>query len=907
MAFRIINYLAYFILVHFFFLESITSFSQNQSKSKLQTDDTIKIKNILKYAKEYEKTNPDTALFIINNLIKGIKDTKNKYFTDAIIAKGSVFYYRGNSDSALIYFKYANQLSIKHKFRYHEIQSLNFIGLCHKKTGNLTLSLKFFNQSVEKSKLYGFKKREAAAYNNIGLTYRDLGIYDQSIHFFSEAYHIDTEIQDTSSLMSVMNNLGLINKDIKKYDEAMSFYLKMLSLANKCNDIIHKSMAYLNMGVVYKEKNELEKALEYFNKSLKLKKVIGDEYKIAINLSDIAEIYSETGNYKKAVTFFNEAHDIYEKRGSIKEKILSNNNLASVLIKMGQFKKAFTYLNISLKLLEKYKSEDFNQYTSTYQILSLYYQKTNSYKKALEYHILYTDYKDSIKTRELNDKIAQEKVKFDYKKQEKEIQTLTKQQELDQIKLETQKQRLRLTNIINSVILLFTVLSVVFIILLRRQLRKNNKINALLRDNRKIILEKNYEITQQNEEIKAQTDQLYEINKELSQFKAAVSETDNAVVILDEEGYFLWANKGFDKLYDIDFKNFINKYPHITDAVKNKINYEDIIKVINRTINEKTVGTFEFTDFNKYGNKIWIKASIKAVLDDMNEIQNFIVIDTDITENVETRRLIELQNFELHKQKEEIDSGLRYALTIQNAMLPSLLNMKKYHDFFYIYMPKDIVSGDFYWYYESEYNPFIYYAIIDCTGHGVPGAFMSLIGEGLLTHIVNEKKMALPSEILEEMNASIKNVLKQKLSGNRDGMDISLCRIEKTDKEIKEVIFCGAQQSIYHYNQKNKKLLKIRGDIKSIGGHFHDDITFTDKHLKVRNGDMLYLLTDGYADQDSPEGKKTGSKKLFVYLEETASLPLNEQKEYLIQRFNEHKKGNHQRDDITFFGIKIGK
>jgi serine phosphatase RsbU (regulator of sigma subunit) len=138
-------------------------------------------------------------------------------------------------------------------------------------------------------------------------------------------------------------------------------------------------------------------------------------------------------------------------------------------------------------------------------------------------------------------------------------------------------------------------------------------------------------------------------------------------------------------------------------------------------------------------------------------------------------------------------------------------------------------------------------------------------------------------------------------------MDITLCRIEKSDKQVKEIVVSSARQAFYYFNMKQNKLHKMKGDVKSVGGKYYEDVIFTDKYLKLRKGDMLYLLSDGFIDQDSPEGKKIGSNSFFEYLEHIAPLPVKKQKKKLIEFYNEHKKDNHQRDDITILGIKIGK
>jgi len=328
-------------------------------------------------------------------------------------------------------------------------------------------------------------------------------------------------------------------------------------------------------------------------------------------------------------------------------------------------------------------------------------------------------------------------------------------------------------------------------------------------------------------------------------------------------------------------------------------------RVIKKTIKNKTSGSYEFSTLNSKGEKIWIKTNIKAVTDLRGDIQNIIVIDTDITDKVKTGRLLEIRNHELERQKEEIDSGLRYAKTIQNAILPVMSNMKKNNEFFLIYLPRDIVSGDFYWYLKKEDSPYTFYAVVDCTGHGVPGAFMSMIGARLLNYIVSEKNIHLPSEILEQLNISVKIALKQKLSGNKDGMDISIVRFEKTPDNKTKIYFSGAKQSIFIYKNKEKKIIKLRGDIKSIGGFFDDDISFTNKKIIGESGDIIYLFSDGIIDQNSSAGKKIGTPGFQKMLEQISSFPIKNQKEMLLKMLKKHQVNTTQRDDITILGIKI--
>lgn len=282
----------------------------------------------------------------------------------------------------------------------------------------------------------------------------------------------------------------------------------------------------------------------------------------------------------------------------------------------------------------------------------------------------------------------------------------------------------------------------------------------------------------------------------------------------------------------------------------------------------------------------------------------------------------------LKREKEFTASSIRYAQTIQNAILPTQKQIKSlFSDYFVIYRPKDVVSGDFYWFShfgnsytsdnqakELQIGEKAFVAVVDCTGHGVPGAFMSMIGSSSLNAIVNENQIHEPDMILELLNARIISSLKQDQTelkpgekANNDGMDVSLCRIERRNEKQYNVVFSGAKQSLYYYSEKSGHLVRLRGDRKSIGGagKKRNKQDFTNQEIILQKGDMIYLLSDGIIDQHSPQRKKFGSKKLIEILTANVKSDLNEQQNQIKKCLDHHQGNEHQRDDITVFGIKL--
>jgi len=267
------------------------------------------------------------------------------------------------------------------------------------------------------------------------------------------------------------------------------------------------------------------------------------------------------------------------------------------------------------------------------------------------------------------------------------------------------------------------------------------------------------------------------------------------------------------------------------------------------------------------------------------------------------RDFIEMKNTELKYQNDKITDSIRYAQTIQQAILPNKAKMKAcFEDFFIVFRPKDIVSGDIYWLTQTEKYSFL--ATVDCTGHGVPGAFMSLIANTLLNEIVGIEGIFETSEILAQLHQKIIKSLRQDENANADGMDVCLCRIEK-DGQFVNLVFSGAKRPLYYSQAHSKKLEELKGDIKSIGGIRRVQKVFEQNSTRIALSSTIYLTTDGLIDQNSPENEKFGTPRLLDILKNCCHLPLTEQQRRIEQALDHHKLNNEQRDDITVLGVRI--
>ncbi|GAB4339459.1 MAG: hypothetical protein OHK0038_18600 [Flammeovirgaceae bacterium] len=475
--------------------------------------------------------------------------------------------------------------------------------------------------------------------------------------------------------------------------------------------------------------------------------------------------------------------------------------------------------------------------------------------------------------------------------------------------------------------------------------------NAQLQEQKEEILVQNEELHQQAEEIAAQRDRIEEQHRSL---ESAYSD----IRLVSEIGRDVTSTLSLDIIMNTLYENLNKMMPADTFAIgvfskermllgftgiddkKNIINYgNDYLSDSNNlsvwcfTNNQPIyINDFE-AEYKKYISekpKFWKGQKSMMYLPLLSKGQNLGVITVQsMSKNAyEPRNMTVFQSlaayvataldnsqaYEIIKLKNDlITDSIRYALTIQQAILPSHDKFTQFFaDHFILFRPKDIVSGDFYWFahlpMKDGMNERYYVATVDCTGHGVPGAFMSMIGNSILNELVIEKGIVMPSQILEGLNEHIRTSLKQNRTGkdvNSDGMDITLCMFEKRYDGKVLMTFSGAKTTLYYTTQSRGEVFQIKGDKKSIGGHQIEGRIFTDQERLFTPGDVVYLTTDGYIDQNNPQREKLGSLRFINLLERNTHLPLSVQKEELERALDAHQQEAEQRDDITVLGLRI--
>lgn len=375
----------------------------------------------------------------------------------------------------------------------------------------------------------------------------------------------------------------------------------------------------------------------------------------------------------------------------------------------------------------------------------------------------------------------------------------------------------------------------------------------------------------------------------------ALSENSPDLITRLEENEISYINPTIEEFTGKKPQDFLNKNVNEVELDSSIINkWLEIVEQVNDT-NETVKTEMDFP--GKDGDMI-VNVNAIPEFDEYDMLESVLVVSHDITKR-------KVQEIEIQNQNKKIADSINYAKRIQNAILPNNLVINRVlPNSFILYKPKDIVSGDFPWF--AHVGKHIYMAAVDCTGHGVPGALLSLIGYFLLNDIVRSRKISDPGIILDQLDEGVTTTLKQDQAENtaKDGMDIALCRI---DTELNEVVYAGAHRPLYV--MKGGEMVEVKGDKFAIGGGIYKNQTNFKSHtLQLKEGDSFYFCSDGFPDQFGGDGerkKKYGPKRLRSFIEENHSVNMHEAFKLFDKSWTEWQGEEAQIDDVLLIGIKF--
>jgi serine phosphatase RsbU (regulator of sigma subunit)/tetratricopeptide (TPR) repeat protein len=709
------------------------------------------------------------------------------------------------------------------------------------------------------------------------------------------------------TLLNLANELYLSNPDT-----TIIVCQHALSIAQKISNKKAIGDAYGWLGYLVSIKGDLHKASEYYNNSLKIRKEIGDKQGIALSLNNLGYTYRVQGNIPKALEYYGNSLKIFE---SINDKpgiAEAYNNLSSIYFYIGDTIKSLEYHKKCLTIYENIG--DKHGIATTLLWFGYIYKNKGNRDKALEY------FNRSLKIQnEIGDKYG----------------IATTFNNIGVI-FENQHDNLKALDYYNKSLAI------------REEIHDNQGIAYTLVNIASISLEKNDVEKALNYGIKA-----YKISKELGYIDNIERASGVLKHIYEKRNDFKKAFQYFkeERLMHDSVENKDNfkkaqkqqaRYEYDKKAAVDSIAHSKEIQIKNLEINRQTAVA------DRQRIAIWF------VVSGLLFVLGFLfILFRMFVQKKKANHLLAQQNIEIRTQKEEISTqrdeiraqrdtvtlqkdhieeihkkitdSINYAKRIQEAVLPMSDTARSIlGEHFILFKPKDIVSGDFYW--ATQINEWLIVAVADCTGHGVPGAFMSMLGISFLNEIVRKKEITKSNQVLNELRKEVINALQQRgvQSEQKDGMDIVLIAINKTTMQCQ---FSGANNPLYvvkkfenlkmcqfenepsssnqPISSSTHQLIEYKGDKMPVAIHpVMNDFTYNE--FQLEQGDILYLFSDGYADQFGGEqGKKFLYKRFKELIITNAGKPMNEQKQALDNSIIQWIGNGEQTDDITVVGIKI--
>jgi len=719
----------------------------------------------------------------------------------------------------------------------------------------------YARKALKLAKKIKYKKGMGTAFHNLGNACYYASKIDSGLFFYQKALDLRQSIDDKLGMASTLNNLGNIYSYIGNTTKALEYSKKSLDINIQLDDKEGIASSYYTIGSLYENIGNYSEALVNLTKGLDISTEISFKKGQASCYNVIGIIYNKQGNYKKALENYIEGLKINEILGDKPAMADSYNNIGSISERMNHLDDALSYYQKSLKINEELKyfpgiAKVLNNIGNVYKELS---DKDSTYtKKAID------NYSKSLA---IAKEIGDARIEADCYSN---IAALFK---------ESKKYESAILNY-----------------------QKSLEIKEYFQDMRGVALENigigecYYELAQFEKAV-FHLQQAYEFGKEANSLEHL-----NASANLLSLSYA--GMKNYKKAFEYSIEqNAINQ------RLNNDENTKKITQLSMQYEFDKKQKQIEFEQKEKdLANEAKINRQKVLIYSAAIVILLMVMLSVVILRNA---TIMKAKNTLLAHQKEEIEyknksitDSITYASKIQRALLPTDdFGGDFISDHFILLKPRDIVSGDFYWVRQKGNKIFV--SAADCTGHGVPGALMSMLGISFLNDILNNSEIEKIEAhlILNELREKIKNSLRQRGKENeaQDGMDMALCVI---DVEKYTLEYAGAYNPLYLI--RNGELIHFKPDRMPIGIYSREKESFTKYEEQLKSGDALYMFSDGYVDQFDETGENKFMskpfKRLLLMMQEKS---FAEQKQVLEKTLKEWQGNSEQIDDILVMGLKI--
>jgi len=820
---------------------------------------------------------------------------------------GYYYFIDGAFPQSILFFEQAITCKLSINASDDLLELYNLVGVAYYQINNLEKATDYLNKAIELALKLDDSLVVAQANMNLGNVYADRGNYETAVNHYFNSYQINLAMGNERSMATGLNNIGTIYQKLNRDSIAKDYYQQALKIRLKIEDDKGIASTLMNLGCIFEKSLDLDSAMLYYTNAVNIFTEIDIKTEVAGGLYNIGNILLIKKDFKNAEKYGLEAL-------SVAEELDNNEIISRIYVLLGEiayenkdYNKSIQLLNKSMEISKRIKFPE-NIAAASKALFESYYANKD-FKDAIDHLKNYYIIKDSLEASDIQKNLLYIQTKYETEVNRKQIEVLKQESQLNEAELKRQ------TLIRNFFVIGFALL-LLLTFLTARLYSNKRKSHKRLQEQNSLIIAKNTEIALQTEKLAENNIQLLNLNKELEKLSIVASETDSAILIIEENGQIEWANKAFEKLYGLTLEDYFKQYGNsIFETSTNK----NIKELFSKCISERKGVVYESAFTNPQGNTTYFQTTLTPVKfkNEDNNIEygnngkiKLIAIDSDITKIKEAEEEILNQHRQISLQKKEITDSIMYAKRIQMAILPSHTIVNNYlSDSFILFKPRDIVSGDFYW--VNKIDNYIVAVAADCTGHGVPGAFMSLLGVTFLNQIVNNDKVLQANEILNRLRTQVINSLHQtgKIGEQKDGMDLSLIIL---DIEKLELQYAGANNPLYLI--KNSELMEFKADKMPIGIYENFNKSFTNNIIKVNKGDSMYLFSDGYVDQfGGPLGKKFMSKRFKKLLNEVNSLTMDEQRNILDENIEKWKSytdketnmPHEQVDDIIIMGLRV--
>ncbi len=704
----------------------------------------------------------------------------------------------------------------------------------------------------------------ASTYNEIGYAYCRINI-DSAKVFANKALSLSNKLNYKNGIAAAYNTLGIHYHMLSQFENALLYYQKSKDIKVKSGDKKGVASSQNNMGIILYLQGNYDKALATFNASLKIQESIYDTAGMPNTLNYMASVNFYLSNYERSLDFYLKALKLYEQTNNKPGLCQAYNNLGTIYSALKNLDQAALNYNKSLKLAEETGDKYF--VISSYNNLGTVFQQKKDFAKALEYFNRSLIFSRELKNAE-GIAINLEKIGSVLQEQDKLDEALVKYKEALVLQ-EKAGQAFNVANILNSIGSVYD------------NLNKNTE--ALSYYSRALKTAQQLNSKSLIAEVSLNYAKLLRKTKDY------------------KKSYFYW--KQYSSIRDSILSDEKNKS---MAEMQTRLDIDTKEKEISLLTKTKSVEELKIGEQkeNIEKQRVTIYASVFGIA--LMLTLMFFVFKS-YREKKKTNTLLEEKNSNISQQKQILEEknklitdSIEYAKNIQDIILPDNKLFKElFPDSFVLFIPKDVVSGDFFWLLNSGNKNESILAAIDCVGHGVPGAFMALHCYNLLERIVKENKGISPAEILDKLNDAVIKSLHQNNdhTSSKHGMDLAMVKIKNS-----EIEFAGARNPLVIVSPKGD-MQEIKADRMFVGGALGN---FTNTKVKPETGSMIYMFTDGYPDQKGgPENKKYFISVFKQLLVSIANKNTKEQHEILNKTFVDWKGSNEQMDDILVIGIRV--